>query len=248
MKKFLPSFLFLLFISINQAAASDMEIGRMRIAIWPEYDAPGVLVICDGRFVDTGNFPAETTFLIPRGSMISDACSLSPKGQHFCQLFTQKSNGEVDEVRVKLPYPNFYLSFHINPFKGDNPLRRLNYDIKTNHPIRKLEVDIQEPLRAEGFSIIPGAKGMEELKGFRHYRYSFDNQAKGVTIPFEINYKKDDNRPSVNIKYSPMSGEKVWGSSYEERGRFVTLLYILAATGFLAVGGMLWFLFRKKNI
>lgn len=207
------STLVLLFIFAGHSLAATPQIGRMRVAIWPEFDDPGALVIYDGRFIDDGAFPIETTFLIPKGAVISDACSLSPKGQHFCQLFTQKNAGDMDEVILKLPYPNFYLSFRIKPFKGDNPLKKLNYTIKTSHPVSKLEVDIQKPLRAEGFTIIPDSSEREELKGFEHYRYVFKDKEAGTILPFEISYKKEDNRPSVNIKYSPMKGSKTWGDA-----------------------------------
>lgn len=200
----------LLFLFVGQSSAATPEIGRMRVAIWPEFDDPGILVIYDGRFVDNGSFPLETTFLIPKGATISDACSLSPKGQHFCQLFTQRNAGDVDEVRLKLPYPNFYLSFRIKPFNVDTPLRKFTYTVRTSHPVSKLEVDIQKPLRTEEFSISPESKEKEELKGFEHYRYLFKDMKQGAVFPFDISYKKDDNRPSVSIKYSPMKGAKTW--------------------------------------
>ncbi|MBE9536415.1 MAG: hypothetical protein IMF07_04480 [Proteobacteria bacterium] len=244
--------LLLLLVFSNCAAAADMEIGRMRVAIWPEYDDPGVLVIYDGRFVDDGNFPAETSFFLPQGAIISDACSLSPKGQHFCQLFKQENIGDMEEIRLKLPYPNFYLSFHIDPFEGDGSARDLLYKVRTNHRIRKLEIDIQEPLRAEGFVLTPEAHKLEEAKGFRHYRYYMNKPKKGADIPFKIKYRKDDKRPSVNIKYSPMSmsgGEDGMSRSpHEERGDFVKLLYILAAAGLSLVLVLLWFVFRKKKV
>jgi len=205
--------LVLILLFTGQSLASTPQIGRMRVAIWPEFDDPGALVIYDGRFIDDGSFPIETTFLIPKGAVISDACSLSPKGQHFCQLFTQRNAGDMDEVLLKLPYPNFYLSFHIKPFKGDNPLRRFNYVIKTSHPVSKLEVDIQKPLRAESFVINPETDEKEELKGFEHYRYVFKDKEAGMVIPFDISYRKDDSRPSVSIKYSPMKGAKTWGEA-----------------------------------
>jgi len=67
-------------IPLKSVHASDLSIGRMRASIWSEYDAPGVLVIYDGRFKDDTSFPAEAVFYIPKGASISDACSLSPKG------------------------------------------------------------------------------------------------------------------------------------------------------------------------
>lgn len=215
MKKLSPiwSALALLFIFAGHSIAATPQIGRMRVALWPEFDDPGVLVIYDGRFIDDGSFPIETNFLVPKGAVISDACSLSPKGQHFCQLFTQRSAGDMDEVVLKLPYPNFYLSFRIRPFNIDNPLRKFNYVIKTSHPVSKLEVDIQRPLRAEEFTVNPVWEDKEELKGFEHYRYVIKDRDAGAVIPFDISYKKEDSRPSVNIKYSPMKGAKTWGDA-----------------------------------
>jgi len=219
----------------------------MRVAIWPEYDDPGILGIYDGRFVDDGSFPAETVFFLPKGAVISDACSLSAKGQHFCQLFRQEDKGAVSEVRLKLPFPNFYLSFHYKPFDGKNPERDFSYDLKTNHQIRKLEVDIQEPLRAANFAVLPTGAESEEIAGFKHYRYTFSEPKKGEVIPFKVSYKKEDNRASVNIKYSPMNDPTILVSPHEERGRFVNLLYVIAGAGLLTLAGIFFFLLKKKS-
>lgn len=235
-----------LFLSANQILASDLSIGRMRAVVWPEYDDPGILVIYDGRFKDEGLFPAETTFIIPKGSVISDACSLSPKGQHFCQLYRQRTVGDKDEVRLKLPYPNFYLSFHVNPFKGTGAEKNFSYSVNVNHPTEKLEVDIQRPLRAEGFKITPQSSDISEKKGFEHYGYTLENVPKGKVIDFKVEYVKKDNQPSVDIKYSPMAGSKTWGSPYETP-RVSIILYAAGVLGLLLVIGMLWLVFKRKR-
>ena len=63
--------------------AQDLTIGRMRVAIWPEYDDRSVLAIYDGKLDNASRFPLKTSFLVPKGSVINDACSLSFEGQHF---------------------------------------------------------------------------------------------------------------------------------------------------------------------
>lgn len=248
MKNMMIRFLVMsLFLSAGQVSASDLSIGRMRAAIWPEYDDLGVLVIYDGRFRDENAFPAETTFILPKDSVISDACSLSPKGQHFCQLYRQKTVGGADEVRLKLPYPNFYLSFHISPFKNIQEGQKIfDYTISVNHDIEKLEVDIQKPLRAEGFKITPQSSYVSEKKGFEHYGYVFENVTKGKTLDFKIEYTKKDGLPSVDIKYSPMTGPKTWGSPYGPR-RMSNILYIAGGVGLLLVIGMLWLVFKRRR-
>ncbi len=246
------AFLFSLLMDFTSLTyASDLAIGRMRVSLWPEYDDPGILGIYDGRFVDNGDFPAETTFFLPKGAIISDACSLSPKGQHFCQQFKQEDEGDVSKVFLKLPFPNFYLSFHYKPFEGKGPLRQFNYDLKTNHEIRKLEIEIQEPLRAKEFVIGPPKleleNNKENKKGFNHYLYTFMNPLKGGIIPFKISYKKEDNMPSVDIKYSRMSGPSSLASPHEERGKFLAIIYTLAGAGFLLFSIMVYYLLKKKK-
>lgn len=237
----------LLILSAGQAFASDLSIGRMRAAIWPEYDDAGVLVIYDGRFKDENAFPAETKFILPKESVISDACSLSPKGQHFCQLYKQKTIGDRDEVILKLPYPNFYLSFHVNPFKNvQEGQKKINYIISANHAIERLEVDIQRPLRTDGFKITPQSSDVSEKKGFEHYGYAFDNVSKGKTLDFKIEYVKKDKLPSVDIKYSPMTGPKTWDLPYGPR-RMSNILYLAGGIGLLLVIGMLWLVFKRKR-
>lgn len=234
-----------LFIFIDISNASDLSIGRMRAGIWPEYDDTGILVIYDGRFKDYASFPAETTFYIPKGSQISDACSLSPKGQHFCQLYKQKNIGDMDEVRLKLPFPNFYLSFHINPFKEGSEEKIFDYIIKINHNIDKLLVDIQKPLRADGFKITPEPMEKTEARGFEQFGYVYKDVTKGKEIKFNIKYVKKDSQPSVDIKYSPMSGPKTFGSPFEERKRFSNAMIVAGIVGLLLVLVMFILIFKK---
>lgn len=235
---------------------AELSIGRMRVAIWPEYDDSSVLVIYDGKFDEGNRFPIKTSFLLPKGAIISDACSLSHEGQHFCQLYKTFNKGAYDEVQLLLPYPNFYLSFHTPTFSATDRHREFTYPIKANHPIKFMKVDIQQPLRSTDFKITPAANTSEppagpetsEAKGFNHFSYTLENIGKGKVTTFTIDYIKDDQKPSVDIKYSSMSGPKLWGTPHETQKNVKTLVYILAGTGIFGIlatiGGLMW---RRKN-
>ena len=129
-------------------AMKDLSIGRMKVSIMPEYDDPSVLAIYDGRFEEVSSYPIKTSFLIAKGSVISDACSLSHEGQHFCQLYKTINRGNYDEVSILLPYPNFYLSFHTPQLDVKIEKKAIEYQIRANHPIKTMEIDIQQPLRS----------------------------------------------------------------------------------------------------
>ncbi len=240
-------------IRINEAP-EDLSIGRMRVLIWPEYDDRSILAVYDGRFKDASSFPLTTSFLVPKGAIINDACSLSFEGQHFCQLYKTIDRGIYDEVRLLLPYPNFYLSFHTSPIDTGTANRSLDYRIKASHPIEAMEVDIQQPLRSAEFSISPvknAAASMKpsEARGFNHYAYTLKDVTKGEESLFKISYLKDDPNPSVDIKYATMTEPRVWVSPYETQKNVKTFVYILFGTSAFGLLAVIvgFILFRKRK-
>lgn len=239
------------------APTQDLSIGRMKVAIMPEYDDPSVLAIYDGKFEEASSYPIKTSFLIPKGSVISDACSLSHEGQHFCQLYKTVNKGELDEVSLLLPYPNFYLSFHTPRFDVKNEKKEFDYLIKTNHPVKIMEVDIQQPLRSASFNISPPSSAVlaeksdtiSVIKGFNHFAYKLEDVSKGQESVFKINYIKSDPNPSVDIKYTSMKSPRTQSAPYETQRNIKTVIYLafgIGALGILAVAA--WFFrSRKKN-
>lgn len=243
---------------IHGASAEALTIGRMRVSIWPEHDDPSLLAIYDGRFEDVSSYPIKTSFFVPRGSVISDACSLSHEGQHFCQLYKTTPGAEFDEVILTLPYPNFYLSFHTPHFDTQDEKRAFQYRIKANHPIKSLEIDIQQPLRSSEFRITPAKDAIalkqeeasiSQVKGFTHFAYIMHDIKPGQEPRFGLNYSKQDPKPSVDIKYVSMKGPKTTTSPYETQKKIKGYIYIVFATGLLVALVLIlrFFRSRKKN-
>lgn len=238
------------------ASSKDLTIGRMKVAVMPEYDDPSVLAIYDGKFEDVASYPIKTSFLIPKGSVISDACSLSHEGQHFCQLYRTVNRGAHDEVSLLLPYPNFYLSFHTPRLDVKGEKKEFDYLIKANHPIKTLEVDIQQPLRSSAFNISPpgnaaaSEKGgtISVLKGFNHFTYKLEGVSKDQENAFRISYIKSDPQPSVDIKYTSMKNPPTQSAPYEAQRNVKAVIYLLFGAGVFAVVAVIaWFRSRKKK-
>lgn len=237
------------------APTKDLSIGRMKVAIMPEYDDPSVLAIYDGKFEDVLSYPIKTSFLIPKGSVISDACSLSHEGRHFCQLYRTVNRGEHDEVSLLLPYPNFYLSFHTPRFDVKGEKKEFDYLIKANHPVKIMEVDIQQPLRSAAFSIsLPGSAAQSEksgtislIKGFNHFTYKLEGVSKGQESAFRISYIKSDPKPSVDIKYTSMESPQTQSAPYETQRNIKAIIYILFGTGVFAIMAVVAWFFRSRK-
>ncbi len=236
-------------------ASKGLSIGRMKVSIMPEYDDPSVLAIYDGRFEEASSYPIKTSFLIPKGSVISDACSLSHEGQHFCQLYKTINRGKFDEVSLLLPYPNFYLSFHTPQLDVKIDKKEIAYQIKANHPIKTMEVDIQQPLRSTAFNISPPENATESqkngsisiIKGFNHVIYKLEDIAIDQEIVFKTSYIKSDPQPSVDIKYTSMKEPQTPGTSYENLRNIKTMIYILFGTGAFGIMAVVAWYFRSRK-
>lgn len=236
-------------------STKDLSIGRMKVSIMPEYDDPSVLAIYDGKFEEVSSYPIKTSFLIPKGSVISDACSLSHEGQHFCQLYKTINRGNHDEVSLLLPYPNFYLSFHTPQLDVKLEKKEIDYQIKANHPIKTMEIDIQQPLRSAAFNISPPKNAalsqdnasISVIKGFSHSIYKLENIAKDQENEFKISYLKSDPQPSVDIKYTSMKEPQTPGTSYETQRNIKTVIYVLFGTGAFAIMALVTWYFRSRK-
>lgn len=237
------------------APTKDLSIGRMKVAVMPEYDDPSVLAIYDGKFEEAPSYPIKTSFLIPKGSVISDACSLSHEGQHFCQLYRTVNMGDHDEVSLLLPYPNFYLSFHTPRVDVKKEKKEFNYLIKSNHHIKTLEVEIQQPLRSTAFNIVPPVSAalsekngtISVIKGFNHFTYKLGGISKGQESAFKIEYIKSDPQPSVDIKYTPMKNPPTQTAPYETQRNIKAIIYLIFGTGTLGILAVSVWIFRSRK-
>ncbi|MEK7846991.1 MAG: hypothetical protein AAB257_08525 [Nitrospinota bacterium] len=203
---------FLFFLLVTDSYASDLKIGRMKVSVMPEYESQDVLVVYEGKFADKDAFPNQVLFTLPKGvTKLTDVCSLSPGGQHFCQLYNIIDKGEYNETSVKLPYSDFFIDFKYSPFeiKSGKFVRDFEYIIKSIYPIDILEVSIQEPLRTKDFELLPKPLNKVSKKDLNYYNYTLKDVKQGQDIKFKIKYIKEDNRPSVDIKFSAMSKQEL---------------------------------------
>ncbi len=238
-KRIFSVLLFLITIIQGQAYCEEkaLKIGRMKVSVWPEYDTPGVLVVYEGRFADKNAFPAQVTFIFPKGvTKLTDACSLSPKGQHFCQIYDIEKRDNYNQAVMSLPYGDFFIDFQYSPFKGGKD-KSFEYVIQSRYEIMNLEVNIQQPLRSNNFSIVPASSKQTRDSDFNQYHYSMKDIPANQDVRFKINYIKEDNNPSVDIKFGGMARP-------DTTNRDITILAVGAA---IIIGfGVYKFLIKKR--
>ncbi|MDH5679067.1 MAG: hypothetical protein OEZ55_10440 [Nitrospinota bacterium] len=225
--------------SAGAAYEKDLVVGRMKVTLMPEYDSLQVLVIMEGKFADKSRFPAEARFGLPMEvTKLTDVCSLSPGGHHFCQLFDIKTEGGEKMVDVKLPYSDFFIDFQYAPFSPIRGVaRKFVHEIPALYAINNLEVHVQKPARAGKFEITPGWAGTYEKEGFEYYKYLFQDIKAGQKTRISVSYSKEDTMPSVEKQYSAMATPEMFSGHTGE------ILLAVGVLGFLGI----WVLRRRAG-
>jgi hypothetical protein len=218
----------------------DLVVGRMKVSIMPEYDSTGVLIVQEGKFLDRNAFPRHVEFTIPEGvKKLTDVCSLSPGGQHFCQLYDIESKGDRSIVRVGLPYSDFFIDYKYTPFKiKKNSTRDFTYTVHSPYRVKILEVHIQKPFRSERFAISPASDDTYGKNDFDYHKYVLKDVAPGQETTFSVSYYKSDVRPSVDIKFSSMSSPGFFEKNVGE---------MFLASGLILLVALLYFKRRSRN-
>ncbi len=231
-------FISLVFTATVSHGADLKEIGRMKVTLMPEYDTPAVLVIEEGKFANSGDFPSSATFNLPKDVIrLTDVCSLSPGGQHFCQIFKLKTGKDKSWIDIKLPYSDFFIDYQYAPFRAlPNSERSFVYTLNPFYDVRNLEVVIQEPARSERFSVEPATDSSFEKDGFNYLKKSFKNVKAGTKIPIKVSYFKKGIEPSVDQLYSSMNTPEIF-TDYSG--------YIMLAVGVALLVGL--FVWRRRR-
>lgn len=221
----------------------DLRISLMRVSIWPEYDDPRVLVMYQGQFAAGSPLPAPVRFQIPQGAEIHMAGSVSPQGEHQHQPFEVSPARKGAEVSYNLATTNFYMEFYYNPFKGGEK-KGFEYLVQSIYPIDKLEVDIQQPLRANDFRVDPKPLSViSDQRGFKYSRYAFERLAKDREVKLRVSYTKADPNPSVEKATAGMGA----GGVTERSSRFNPYVIILSVTASILIAMAGYYLLGRRR-
>lgn len=201
--------------SNNAWAAGEgktLTVGRMKVTIMPEYDSPAVLVVQEGKFTEREAFPNDVRFTLPKEvTKLTDVCSLSPGGHHFCQIFKLRYEKDYSYIDIKLPYSDFFIDYQYAPFTvKPSSQRDFTYHVRADYGINMLEVHVQEPTASKDYSIDPMPADTYQKDGFTYSKYVFNGVKPGDILPFHIKYFKDSVNPSVEEKFSAMATPEIF--------------------------------------
>ncbi len=246
MRKWALFLLFFLaaFLAVPVRGQQAVAFSNMQIALWPEYDRPGVLVIYRIVLAKDVSLPTRLSLRIPAavgepnavaeidvaaGGLVNVAYARQVSGDWAVLDFTARST----EIQIEYYDPAII---------RQDISRHFEYLWPGDYSIQALSIEIQQPLGASNLRISPSlGAGTPGQDGLTYYLAEIGAVTAGQAFKISLDYDKvsDDLSvvgPDVNIQPSAEIPENVpveW-SKYLPWG-----LVILA--GALLAGGGLWY-------
>ncbi len=220
-------------------------ISYMDVEIWPEYDEPRVLLIYKGSLVAPGKTPTDFTFVIPDGAHVHMVGGVDANGQHIHATYqTHKRADGLVELTYRLTVPDFYMEFYYNPL-GGAAQRRFTYTVLSPFVMDTLVVAVQEPQRAQDFTISPLTEQVsQDRNGFNYYVLQYDGVKAGARKAVTVAYRKTDDQPSIASPGDATSS----ATPPAAPGGHRTAIAILALVALVSAGFGLWPLVRPRIV
>ena len=220
------------------------RIVHLRLSIWPEYDDPRVLIMLRGELAPHTALPTRLTFPIPAGAEVIGAGMISEQNELLLHPHQVKAGETQDHLEVSLPVPRFFVEFYYNPFTSDTN-KRFTYTFTAPYHLEHFEVDVQQPLQATNFTLVPPAVHQStDDKGLTYHWLFYRNLGKDETTSFAVAYTKTVATPSVT-KRQPEAGTVQPRTALDPT---LIALGLLMGTAVLFGGGSwLWLGYQRRR-
>ena len=249
---FLAACLFLVAIAPQPIAAETPDrIATLTISVWPEYDDPSVLVIYDGEFANKDTFPKQVAFLVPSNARINATAYGNGSGDFFNTdpWKTADAGNGWTRVLFTLPQPLFHVEYYYSPLQG-TPDKKMEFVFNSAILTDKVQLEIQEPLKATNFKTDPAAASQSSRgHDFKYHVFTFANVAQGQNLKVQVSYTKTDPNPSVaniSVPANTLPSDSSLGTS-APTSNLILPIGIAAGGVALAVLGFLAWRTRREN-
>ena len=194
-------------VAAPRALAQDPNrVAQLKVAVWPEYDQPSVLVILDGKLADTGNLPREISVAIPSSASLLVTTFENTDGSLAAEQPSKSADlgGGFTRVTYTVKTANFHVEYYDNLLRG-SPDKTIDFVFKAAAPIDQVTLDFQQPLKATNYSVTPSAQRNRTENGFNYFTSDFPNVTAGQTLTAQVKYTKTDPNPSFLPTTAPVS-------------------------------------------
>lgn len=186
-------------------AQAPATLDTLQIALWPEFDQAGVLVLIDGGVGADTTLPATLTLTLPvEPSAVAEQAT---DGSLLNATFTTAAGNGGVVVTMTLQQPRFRVEYYDPNLKLDGDTRTFNYAWQAPTAVGAAVLRVQQPAGAgelglpEGF----GAATVGEF-GLSYYQKSLGALTAGAPISVAVTYTKSGTAltsEQINVNPAP---------------------------------------------
>ncbi len=234
-------------------AQTPERITNLDISVWPEFDDPRVLVQYDGNLAAQNDYPREISFYIPTSAVLT-ATAYQDESQQFLNTdpatVTDAGNG-LKRVTFKVPKPHFHLEYYDDAIKG-TPDKSLAFAYTALSPADSVQIQVQQPLKADNFKIAPAAALISEgMHDFKYHIFNYTSIAADQELKLQINYTKADPKPSLQNVVPPETAPQTNAADNAvapdpQQTYLLVGAGVILALGLLALG--MWYMRRQPRL
>lgn len=226
-------------------AQTPVRLDEMSVALWPEYDRPGVLVIYSGTLAEDVPLPVTITFAIPTVvGTPSATAGVDDQGNFRYRKYELRTQGDTVLVSYSLPYRRFQMEYYIDLLAGQGNDKEFTFTYQADYPVRDFRFEVQEPLVASAFQTEPAAGSVVTEAQLPLHLIPMGALEQGQSASVTVRYHREEPRLSAEILGLPTPGPAEFEDVPRASGGIPTSTAIilagaLAAVG-LAVGAWMW--------
>ena len=221
-------------------AQSAIRFSTLQVQLWPEYDQPSMLVICEFTLAAGASLPTDVTVRIPKNGNLVAVASLS-NGQLVNAGFSGPTGeGDWQVIKVKVQTPTTYHLEYYAPISKTGTERQFTYLWMSDYPINDFSLSVWPPVDITRLTTDPPLTSVTNADGTTSWKKDFGALSASQQVTLKINYNKTSDTLAKPSTQSGVQPSQPIGSNTP--GSFMStfsndLPYILGGLGLLLIGG-----------
>jgi hypothetical protein len=174
----------------SAVAQSEVEIERLEVSLWPEYDRSSVLVIYRANLSPETPLPATVSLPIPTRVGEPHAVAVRSDGGELLQVeYTRQVTGELAMVTVVTDYLEVRLEYYDNLTFEDLD-RSYTFIWPGGIDLGAFFYEVQQPLGASDMRVTPPGETSVGEDGLTYFDKDMGTQPASSTVEINLSYSK----------------------------------------------------------
>jgi hypothetical protein len=204
------------FLPASATAQGGLEIERLEVKLWPEYDRSAVLVIYRVQLSSSTILPAIVELPIPAAVGEPHAVAVREQdGSLLLTEYTSRVQGDWGIIAVETDRAEVWVEFYAE-LSIEGQTRNYTFEWPGGLPLREFAFEVQKPLGVKDFKLTPSAESVVGEDGLTYYRSAFGPQSDTFTQTITLSYTK----PTPDL-----SGEALFAEDLDDLERLEVALW-----------------------